>query len=205
MTKLRGVYSVAEQSGRSVEEVAIERFGSLKEFDEAREESSELERRRLYGQGYALKEKPTGDLYRERIAGSGSGTSKQRRAEDDEASSNDGDDINEVEKEETIIRRQLDAPVDQTALNRLRAALIKAKLRKAPEVAEMEKEYEEAAAAFAHGSSNAAMERAVVLDASHSRLLAGTRAEVQSIDTRRGKERGLVEANDNMTVEDMKG
>ncbi|CAK7237212.1 Pre-mRNA-splicing factor cwf19 [Sporothrix eucalyptigena] len=80
---------------------------------------------------------------------------------------------------------------------------MKAKLRKAPDLAKLQVEYEQAASAFALGSGNGAAERAVVLDASHSRMLAGTRAEARSIDTKRGKERGLVEANDDMTIEDM--
>ncbi|KAJ2970945.1 hypothetical protein NQ176_g7940 [Zarea fungicola] len=65
MTKLRGVYSLAEESGRPVEEIAIERFGSLQDFDDAREERQELDRAKSYGKGYTMKEKPTGDLNRD--------------------------------------------------------------------------------------------------------------------------------------------
>ncbi|KAF7539134.1 hypothetical protein G7Z17_g12485 [Cylindrodendrum hubeiense] len=47
MTKLRAVYSQAEDRDCSVDEAAIERFGNLQEFDDAREEKEELERRKL--------------------------------------------------------------------------------------------------------------------------------------------------------------
>jgi hypothetical protein len=56
MTKLKAVYAQAKESGRSVDEVAIERFGGLREFDDAREEQIEVDRRKLYGEGYVGKE-----------------------------------------------------------------------------------------------------------------------------------------------------
>ena len=43
--KLRRVYETAEEEGRPVEEVALERFGSLEEFEEAREERRILDER----------------------------------------------------------------------------------------------------------------------------------------------------------------
>ena len=45
MMKLRRVYEMAEEEGRSVEEVALERFGSLELFEEAREERRILDER----------------------------------------------------------------------------------------------------------------------------------------------------------------
>ncbi|KAL0576052.1 Pre-mRNA-splicing factor cwf19 [Marasmius crinis-equi] len=45
MMRLRKVYETAEEEGRSVEDVAIERFGSLDAFDEAREERRILDER----------------------------------------------------------------------------------------------------------------------------------------------------------------
>lgn len=203
MTKLKGVYTISEKSGRSIEEVAVERFGSLGEFDEAREERTELERRRLYGKDYALKEKPTGDLYRERTARSNAEPTRPKYASTSDDSDNDDCDDGGTARTMAPKQRQPAAPVDQTTLNRLRAHLMKAKLRKDPNLAKLEREYDEAAAALSSGTDNRATERAVVLDASHSRLLAGTRGEVKSIDTKRGKERGLVEANDEMSIEDM--
>ena len=49
MTKLKAVYREAEETKRPIEDIAIERLGGLKEFDDAREEETELERRKLYG------------------------------------------------------------------------------------------------------------------------------------------------------------
>ncbi len=45
MMKLRRVYETADEEGRSVEDVALERFGSLELFDEAREERRVLDER----------------------------------------------------------------------------------------------------------------------------------------------------------------
>jgi hypothetical protein len=55
MTKLKAVYTQAEQTGRPVDEIALERFGDLRDFDDAREEQTELDRRHLYGEGYVGK------------------------------------------------------------------------------------------------------------------------------------------------------
>src|ERR1700691_4286101 len=66
MTKLKAVYTQAEQTGRPVDEIALERFGDLRDFDDAREEQTELDRRQLYGEGYVGKEKPSGELFQER-------------------------------------------------------------------------------------------------------------------------------------------
>ncbi len=45
MMKLRRVYETADEEGKSIEEVAIERFGSLEAFDEAKEERRILDER----------------------------------------------------------------------------------------------------------------------------------------------------------------
>lgn len=183
MTKLKAVYTAAEESGRSVDDVAMERFGNLQDFDDAREEKEEMERRRLYGKGYKGKEKPSGDLYKERLE-------KQRKDEPPE------------EFEQGTIMTDAPQPpppaMDQTALNRLRAQMMKAKLRRAPDAAALEAEYNRAAAAFANRGPEA-----VVLSIMDNRQLAGTRGEVKSVDTKRGRERGTVTENTDMTIEDM--
>jgi hypothetical protein len=66
MTKLKGIYRDAQETGRSVEEVALQKYGDLRDFDEAREEEIELDRRNMYGKDYVGKEKPSGELYEER-------------------------------------------------------------------------------------------------------------------------------------------
>lgn len=187
MTKLNAVYRVAEQTGRSVDEVGEERFGNLKEFDDAREEKTEMDRRKVYGEGYKGAEKPTGGLYRERMA-------RTRLPPQEEAAGPDD------EPEQGIVMEDAVPPVDQTTLNRMRAQVMKAKLRKAPDAARLEEEYNAALARF---NGTASGDKAVVLDATHSRMLAGTRNEVKAIDNKRGRERGTVEANEDMSIDDM--
>jgi hypothetical protein len=187
MTKLNAVYRTAEQAGRSVDEVGAERFGSLKDFDDAREEKMEMDRRKVYGEGYKGAEKPTGDLYRERME-------KTRPPPKEEVFDQDN------EPEQGAVMEDVVQPLDQTTLNRMRAQVMKAKLRKAPDAGKLEAEYNAALARF---NGTASGDKAVVLDATHSRMLAGTRNEVKAVENKRGRERGTVEANEDMSVEDM--
>jgi diadenosine tetraphosphate (Ap4A) HIT family hydrolase len=188
MTKLRTVMAEAEESGKSVEDVALERYGNLEEFDDAREEKEELERRRVYGAGYEVKDKPTGELYQERL----------RKIQQTQPP------LDKVEEKPqgTVIPDEVPAAaqaMDQTALNRLRAQMMKAKMRKAPNAEQLEEEYNRAAAAF---QSNRPPE-SVIIGAMENRHLAGTRGEVKAVTTKRGRERGNVEENDEMSIEDM--
>lgn len=187
MTKLNAVYRTAEQTGRSADEVGEERFGSLKDFDNAREEKIEMDRRKVYGEGYKGAEKPTGYLYQERMAKTRPPPKQEVYEEDDEP-------------EQGAVMEDAVPPVDQTTLNRMRAQVMKAKLRKAPDAAKLEAEYNAALARF---NGTASGDKAVVLDAMHSRMLAGTRNEVKAVDNTRGRERGTVEANEDMSIDDM--
>lgn len=187
MTKLNAVYRTAEQSGRSADDVGEERFGSLRDFDNAREEKIEMDRRKVYGEGYKGAEKPTGELYQERMAKTRPPPKEELYDQDDEP-------------EQGAVMEDAVPPVDQTTLNRMRAQVMKAKLRKAPDAAKLEAEYNTALARF---NGTASGDKAVVLDATHSRMLAGTRNEVKAIDNKRGRERGTVEANEDMTIDDM--
>ncbi|RKU48792.1 hypothetical protein DL546_005737 [Coniochaeta pulveracea] len=184
MTKLKAVYTTADQTGRPVEEVAVERFGSLEEFDDAREEKLELDRRKVYGEGYSGKEQPSGELFRE------------RRLQD--RSPTPQDPVQGVVIEDQI---QPAARLDQTSLNRLRAQMMKAKLRNAPDAAKLEAEYNAAASSFAANLNNG--NNPIVLDATHNRMLAGTRGEVKTVGNKRGRERGTVVENDDMSLDDM--
>ncbi|KFH44275.1 Pre-mRNA-splicing factor-like protein [Hapsidospora chrysogenum ATCC 11550] len=193
MTKLRTVFTASEETGRPVEEVALERYGNLEEFDDAREEKEELERRRVYGTGYEMKKKPSGELYQERLREiRTTGPPMEKAKELDQG---------------TVIPDEgaTAAPVmDQTALNRLRAQMMKAKMRRAPNAAELEEEYNRAAAAAAAaGPSSRGAGDAVVIGAMENRMLAGTRGEVKAVTSRRGRERGNVEENEDMSIEDM--
>lgn len=185
MTKLKSVYTISEQTGRSVDDVAAERFGTLEEFDEAREEKVEMDRRKVYGAGYIGKEKPAGDLYDERKL-----STRPEPESDDSAS---------PAPEQGVVVQETVPSVDLTTLNRMRAALLRAQLRNDPSAPQLEADYNAAMATF----SPTAPSTDIILDASHSRLLAGTRAEAKPITNKRGVERGLVEANDDMSVSDM--
>ncbi|KAM0286418.1 hypothetical protein ACHAQH_000844 [Verticillium albo-atrum] len=187
MMKLKAVYTAAEQSGSTPEEVALKRFGDLREFDDAREEKSELDRRKIYGEGYVGKEQPTGELYEERMAK----LNITQKANDEPPE----------EPEQGVIipdESMQHTPMDQTTLNRLRAQMVKAKLTRASNAAQLEAEYNVAAANFATKGP-----QSVTLGAQDNRMLAGSRGEVKAVETKRGRERGNVEANDEMTIEDM--
>ncbi|KAL1957823.1 hypothetical protein VTO42DRAFT_5541 [Malbranchea cinnamomea] len=195
MTKLRGVYREAEATGRKVEDIAIERFGDLKSFDDAREEEIELDRRERYGKDYIGKEKPTGELFQERKLKMGltQERGKEKHEEDAELPPQGQEMKTEPVQHETKV-------LDPTALNRLKAKMMKAKLRGAPDAAKLEAEYNAAIAA----AENSKESDVVVLGVMNNRMLAGgKRGEVKPVETKRGKERGLVEENEDMTIEDM--
>ncbi|EAW24952.1 putative cell cycle control protein (Cwf19) [Aspergillus fischeri NRRL 181] len=196
MTKLRGVYREAEESGKPVEEVAIERFGDLRSFDDAREEEAELDRRARYGEGYVGKEKPTGDLFQERKLEQGvhrEPLEHHRDPEQELAARGQG------QKIDTVPPSGATQHLDLTALNRLKAQMMKAKLKGAAEAAELEERYNAAAAAMANRKES----DVVVLGVMENRMLAGQRNEAKPVETRRGRERGQLEENEDMTIEDM--
>ena len=69
MMKLKNLYTAAKEKMIPVEELAVERMGSLQAFDEAREEEMELERRKRDRRGEGvMKVKVTGELYQQRLA-----------------------------------------------------------------------------------------------------------------------------------------
>lgn len=199
MTKLKAVLTTAERDGRSVKDVALERYGSLQEFDIAREEQEELDRRRLYGKGYSIKSGPTGSLYTERLAKEGK---DDRRGEKESQPGTAG--LNAAEEQTnvgTVLDEARQAPaatMDQTALNRLRAQMMKAKLRRDPDAAKLEEEYKRASAVFVETGP-----KTVALGAMENRMLAGPRAEAKQVETKRGRDRGNLEENEDMTVEQM--
>ncbi|KAH7403604.1 CwfJ C-terminus 1-domain-containing protein-like protein [Cadophora sp. MPI-SDFR-AT-0126] len=192
MTKLKAVYAQAGQSGKSVDDVALARFGDLKSFDDAREEQIELDRRQTYGEGYVGKEKPSGVLFQERKLKMGI-----RRQHEETGSEPKKLSQGVVMQEETAGVATL---LDSTTLNRMKAQLMKAKLKKSQDAERLEREYNEAMASFTKNQSDPGV---VVLGLMDNRMLAGTRAEVKSIDNKRGRERGLVKDNEDMSIEDM--
>ena len=193
MSKLNRVLKKAEETGKSVDEIAEEHFGDLKAFDEAREEQIELERRETYGEGYVGKDKPSGELFEERKLEIGLRNEYSTSEHDRPDVPGFPRDINAKRPATTTV------PLDQTALNRLKAQMMKAKVRRLPNAAELEAEYD-AAAAFA----NSKRPDIIVLSAMDNRMLAGSReGEVTRTDNRRGRERGLVEENEDMSIADM--
>ena len=194
MTKLNGVYRRAEETGRPVDDVAEEQFGDLRAFDDAREEQVELDRRTTYGEGYVGKEKPNGEFFEERKLKLGLRRDKSSPPDDHYS---DTDLPREIKAGEPAAAN---APSHQTVLNRLKAQMLKAKIRGSSDAATLEARYNKAIADFVnHKQSDV-----VVLGAMDNRMLAGSRkGEVTRIDHKRGRERGLVEENEDMSIEDM--
>ena len=195
MTKLKAVFRQADESGKSVDEIAIDQFGDLRTFDDAREEQTELERRETYGSGYIGKDKPSGELFQERKLDEGILERRPAIGEKEQIESTDNQSVLSDPKLEFN-----GATFDQTALNRLKARMMKAKLRGAADASSLEAEYNVASAS----SVNISIPGDIVLGTMENRMLAGGRqGEVRSIDNKRGRERGLVEENEDMSVEDM--
>ena len=191
MTKLKAVYRQAEQSGIKVEDAALERYDSIRDFDDAREEEIELDRRKTYGKAYVGKEKPSGELFQERKLDNGVKRDMQESAESPpDAVLND---VAAPAPAAAVLK------LDQTSLNRLKAQLMRAQLRKDPKATELEQHYNEALAASASTDPTV-----VQLSAMDSRMLSSApRNEVKSVQNRRGAERGQVEENEEMSIDDM--
>lgn len=192
MTKLKAIYRNAEDSGRSVEEIAMEKYGDLRDFDEAREEEIELDRRKMYGKDYVGKEKPSGELYEERRLQTGIHRASRELHEAEE--------LPQAEVIPDPARSSNTVVLNQTELNRLKAQMMKAKMKKAPNAAQLEAEYN-AATTNSAGSKDRDV---VVLNAMDNRMLAGGRqGEVTALTNKRGTERGLVKENEDMSIDDM--
>ena len=204
MTKLKAIYRQADESGRSVDDVALERYGDLRDFDDAREEEREMDRRKMYGREYVGLEKPSGEFFQERKMGVGLRRSSSSKREDGE----EGDARESLPAQGTAIEDPSSqpqptktAPLDPTSLNKLKAQMMKARLRNAPNAAQLEEEYNLAEQA---SMANSTQSGVVVLNNMQTRHLASGRgSEVIALTGKRARERGLVEENNDMSVEDM--
>lgn len=195
MTKLRAVYRQAEMSGQRLEDAALERYDSLQQFDDAREEEIEMGRRETYGDGYVGKEKPSGELFQERKMAAGIRRESSTRQE--QSSTNDLPQGEVVYTEEPPTVNKI---IDQSMLNRMKARLMKAQLRNDPAVAKIEEEYNKAIATF----NSPPQGDVVTLTAMDNRMLSSApRNEVKAVDNKRGRERGQVEENEDMSIDDM--
>lgn len=196
MIKLKGVYREAGDSGKPVEEVAVQRFGDLRSFDDAREEETELDRRKMYGESYVGKDKPSGEFFQERKLQENVHRDPHEHLRDPSM---------ELKTQGQGQRMDADPPsnttqhLDLTALNRLKAQMMKAKLKGAPNASELEEQYNSAASAMANRKES----DVVVLGVKENPMLAGSRNEVKAVDTKRGRERGQVQDNEDMSIEDM--
>ncbi|GAO48984.1 hypothetical protein G7K_3145-t1 [Saitoella complicata NRRL Y-17804] len=170
-TKLRRLEEAAVEDGRPVEGLATERYGSLREYDFAREEREELERRKMYGRGRKdEKQKITGRLWEERLEARGGG---QIIAHDDLASEHSIPDTrlpaapptNNAGATGTVAE-----PVDQNTLNKLRAAILRAQMMGGnAKVETLEAEYADKERALAAS-------KVIVLNAMDTRRLTGSAA-----------------------------
>lgn len=194
MTKLKAVFRQVDETGRTVEDIARERYGDLRTFDDSREEQIELERRETYGEGYVGKEKPSGELFQERKLDADI-LNNHSLPNQDESRNEYLPHAVETESPPAITVQK-----DRTAMNRLKAQMLKAKLSGSSDAAALEAKYDNAMASFASRQEP----DVVVLGAMENRMLAGGRkGEVQAVDNKRGRERGLVEENEDMSIEDM--
>ncbi|KAL8681160.1 MAG: hypothetical protein Q9186_002692 [Xanthomendoza sp. 1 TL-2023] len=194
MTKLKAVYRRAQESGLDVDEVATEQYGGLEAFDDAREEETELERRQTYGEGYVGRDKPSGELFRERKLGTGVNDAR------DCSNRPEVEENNQAQSTDPATGRKETRQIDQTALNRLKAQMMKAKLKGLAEASRLESDYNQALASFTRATDTST----VILGAMASRMTTGGRnGEVKAVETKRGRERALVEENENMSIEDM--
>lgn len=199
MTKLKSVYRVAKESGRKVEDVAIEKFGDLRSFDDAREEETELDRRERYGESYVGKIKPSGELFQERKLSQDAHRTTQPQDQPQDRTASESAIKEQGKQMDTIEPTKTTHHLDATALNRLRAKMMKAKLKGSTEAAELEEQYNAAAGLMANRKEG----DVVVLGVMDNRMLAGARGEVKPVENRRGRERGQVQENDDMSIEDM--
>lgn len=195
MTTLKAVFRDAEESRRPIEDAALERFGDLRAFDDAREEQIELDRRETYGEGYIRKEKPSRELFRERTQDTDVKEINTRSPGDEQPP-----EWRSLRLEETLSHQGANVSMDQTALNRLKAQMMKARLKGSPNASKLEAEFHKMMA-----SANQSLKpESVVLNAMDTRLLAGgRRGEVKAVSTKKGHERKLEEDNEAMSIEDM--
>ncbi|KAK3700979.1 Pre-mRNA-splicing factor cwf19 [Vermiconidia calcicola] len=195
MTKLKAVYRQAEESGKSVDDVALERYGDIRDFDDAREEEREVDRRKMYGMEYVGLEKPSGELFQERKMKAGIRRDAQNERPDEEELPQGKAVPSDTAAPSTTV------PLDSTALNKLKAQLMKAKLRNAPNASQLEGDYQLAEQA---SLANSKQPDVVVLNNAENRQLASGRSgEVTALSGKRARERGTVQENEDMSIDDM--
>lgn len=194
MTTLEAVFRDAEESRRPIEDAALERFGDLKAFDDAREEQFELDRRETYEEGCIWKEKPSIELFSERKQDTDIKGINTHSPGDEQPP-----ELRSLRLKETS-HQEANVSVDQTTLNRLKAQMMKARLKGSPNASKLEAEFNKMMASF----NKSLKPETVVLNAMETRLLAGgRRGEVIAVSTKKGRERKREEDDEAMSIEDM--
>jgi hypothetical protein len=159
MMKLKNLRTAAKEAMRPIEEMAVERLGNLRAYDEAREEEKELERRKLDRKGEGvLKLKVTGELYLQRLA-------KQQRKAQREQERNPPQ---PQPPTTTTAATTEDKPITQSDLNKLQATLLRAEMTNSPAAATLAQEYALLVEKF---NTQPPIPQIIALPASHSALL----------------------------------
>lgn len=122
MMKLRNLREAARSTGRDVEDLAFERYGSMEKFDEAREEEEALKAGR--------KGQPDGHLYQERM---------QAQARDRKHDHERDEQIIEAIKQDAASK-----VLSIGELNALKARTLKAQLLQTADAQHLQREYEAA-------------------------------------------------------------
>jgi hypothetical protein len=157
MMKLKNLRAAAKEAMRPVEEIAVERLGSLRAYDEAREEEKELERRKLDRKGEGVvKVKVTGELYLQRLA-------KQKRKAQREQERNPPQ-----LPTTTTATTDADKPITQSDLNKLQATLLRVEMSNSPAAATLAQEYALLVEKF---NTQPPIPQIIALPPSHSALL----------------------------------
>ena len=166
MMKLQKVYDAAKADGISLEEVALQRYASLEEFDLAREEKKELKRRQK--QGYdktTAKSYVTGSLYAARLEKNGS------------KPPNEGIISMPDSNPPAIVPIAANGKsYDLSALNKLQARVLKAELTKAKNLEELKRELEAAKAQYE--AAQTPQEKVIILTAEHTRQMPAVKDEI---------------------------
>jgi hypothetical protein len=163
MMKLKNLRTAAKEDMRPIEEIAAEKLGSLRAYDEAREEEKELERRKLdrKGQG-VLKLKVTGELHLQRLA------KQQRKAQREQDRNPPQPQPTTTTTTTTTTSTTGEQPITQSDLNKLQADLLRAEMSNSPAVATLAQEYESAVQKF---NTQPTTLQIIALPTSHSALL----------------------------------
>jgi CWF19-like protein 2 len=157
MMKLKNLRAAAKEQMRAVEDLAAERMGSLRAYDEAREEEMELEtRKRDTRREEVMKVKVTGELYLQRMKKE----EKKRRRDEEERYP--------VQRTSRITASEATTQTTLSDLNRLRAGVLRAEMTSSPDVEKLTQEYETAVKTF---NAQPTAAEVVVLPQSHSTLL----------------------------------